>query len=208
MTTNRKFTWKEISRRFKLHRSYSISFNLSKVGEIFWVESERTVSKFRKKENETFCVVFTNCTKWERETRKFHVAVMQRWLKNVMHVQSCRFDNINLRIFCRSRYRRRCLSSVLLWSKHFATMVTWRHTSLSSVSLGATLTPEGNWRQCLCKILEWQSKSIMVCYGIFCSGQLQTPWMKRNAFSVTFRLSTLDWWNVLCLVWCLLFRSV
>ena len=174
MTTNRKFTWKEISRRFKLHRSYSISFNLSKVGEIFWVESEKTVSKFRKKENETFCVVFTNCTKWARETRKFHVAVMQRWLKNVMHVQSCRFANINLRIFCRSRYRRRfrCLSSVLLWSKHFATMVTWRHTSLSSVSLGATLTPEGNWRQCLCKILEWQSKSIMVCYGILCSGQL------------------------------------
>ena len=29
-----------------------------------------------------------------------------------------------------------------------------------------------NWRQCLCKILEWQTKSIMVCYGIFCSGQL------------------------------------
>ena len=115
--------------------------------------------------------------------------------KSVMHVQSCRFANTNLRFFCRSRYRRRCLclSSVLLWSKHFATMVTWRHTSLSSVSLGATLTPEGNWRQCLCKILEWQSKSIMVCYGILCSGQLQTPWMKRNVFSVTFRLSTLDW---------------
>ena len=54
--------------------------------------------------------------KWARETRKFHVAVMQRWLKSVMHVQICRFANINLRIFCRSRYRRRCrcLGSVLL----------------------------------------------------------------------------------------------
>ena len=91
MTKKQKFTWKEISHRFKLHRSYSISFNLSKVGEIFWVKSEKTESKFRKNENENFCVVFTNSMKWARETRKFHVAVMQRWLKSVMHVQSCRF---------------------------------------------------------------------------------------------------------------------
>ena len=34
---------------FKLHRSYSISFNLSHVDEIFEFESERTVSKVRKK---------------------------------------------------------------------------------------------------------------------------------------------------------------
>ena len=31
-----------------------------------------------------------------REIRKFHVAVMQRRLKSVMHVQSCCFANINL----------------------------------------------------------------------------------------------------------------
>ena len=210
MTTNRKFSWKEISHRFKLHRSYSISFNLSKVGEIFGVESERTVSKFRKKENENLCVVFTNSMKWARETRKFHVAVMQRWLKSVMHVQICRFANINLRIFLP-------FSLPSPWSLlkfRIAVIQTFCYHSnvtshfIASVSLGVTLTPERNWRQCLCKILEWQSKSIMVCYGIFCSGQLQTPWMKRNAFSVTFRLSTLDWWNVLCLVWCLLSRSV
>ena len=41
-----------------------------------------------------------------------------------------------------------------------------------SVSLGTSLTPKRNWRQCLCKILGWQTKSIMVCYGIFWSGQL------------------------------------
>ena len=34
--------------------------------------------------------------------------------------------------------------------------------------------PKRNWRQCLCKILGWQTKSIMVCYGIFWSGQYQT----------------------------------
>ena len=45
------------------------------------------------------------------------------------HVQSYCFDNRNL-LLCRSRWRRRrrCLSSLLLWSRNFATMVTWRHT--------------------------------------------------------------------------------
>ena len=35
-------------------------------------------------------------------------------------------------------------------------------------------TPKRNWRQCLCKILGWQAKSIMACYGIFWSGQQKT----------------------------------
>ena len=63
---------------------------------------------------------------------KFRVAVVQRRLKQInvqksmMHVPGC------LLLFCRSRCRRRyrCVSSLLLWSKNFATMVTWRHTSL------------------------------------------------------------------------------
>ena len=32
---------------------------------------------------ETFCVAFTNSVKRAGEIRKFHVAVVQRWLKNV-----------------------------------------------------------------------------------------------------------------------------
>ena len=36
---------------FKLHRSYSLSFNLSNVGEIFWIESER-----KRKRNFLCCV--------------------------------------------------------------------------------------------------------------------------------------------------------
>ena len=38
---------------------------------------------------------------------------------------------LNLLLFClfRCRSRRRCLSSLLLWSRNFATMVTWGHTS-------------------------------------------------------------------------------
>ena len=65
-------------------------------------EFHRTVFKFRKKKKkrkENFCVVFTYCIKQARETRKFHVAVLQRRLgnvqKSVMRVQSCCFANIN-----------------------------------------------------------------------------------------------------------------
>ena len=46
--------------------SILISFNLSNVGEIFWVESQRTVSKFRKRKK-FFCVVLTYFIKRARE---------------------------------------------------------------------------------------------------------------------------------------------
>ena len=88
-----------------------------------------------EKEKEPFCTVFTYSVKRASEIRKFHVAIVQRLLKNVqkslMHLQTCCFTNINLLLFCPSRCRRCrcCLSFLLLWSKHFATMVTWRHTS-------------------------------------------------------------------------------
>ena len=51
--------------------------------------------------------------------------------KSVMHVQSCCFTNINLSLFCPSRCRRHrcCLSSLLLSSQKWATMVTCRHSS-------------------------------------------------------------------------------
>ena len=48
-----------------------------------------------------------------------------------MHVQNYCFVNRNLLLFYKSRCfrRRRCLSSLLLWSRNFGTMVTWRHTT-------------------------------------------------------------------------------
>ena len=88
-----------------------------------------------EKERETFCVVFTYSVKQVHEIGKFHLPVVQRWLKNVqksvMHVQSCCFANINLLLFCCCLCRPRCccLSSLLLWSKNFASMVTWHLTS-------------------------------------------------------------------------------
>ena len=52
-------------------------------------------------------------------------------------------------------------------------IVTWRCVTWSDgaeIARGcverAILTPKRNWRQCLCKIFGWQTKSFMVCYGI------------------------------------------
>ena len=95
---------------------------------------ERTVFKLKRK---FLCfVVFTYSIKRSREIRKIHVE--QRRLRN--HICNnvwgtcklmCCFANINLLLFFRCRCRcRRCLNSLLLWSRNFATMVTWRHKSL------------------------------------------------------------------------------
>ena len=95
------------------------------------VESERL-----KKEKREFCVVFTypQPIKQAHGIRKFHVTVMQWRLRNLkkgmMHMQSCCFANINLLLFCYCCPHCHCLSSHLLWSTNFATLVTWCHTSL------------------------------------------------------------------------------
>ena len=88
--------------------------------KFMWDKLERTiVSKFKKKK-ENFCVVLTYPIKRARQIRNFHVAVVQRRIRNiqksVMHVQSCYFANINLLLFYRSRLspRRRCSSFLLL----------------------------------------------------------------------------------------------
>ena len=45
--------------------------------------------------------------------------------------------------------------------------------ALSSVSLGSWNGAKRKWKQCLRKILWWQTKRIKVCYGILWSGQLK-----------------------------------
>ena len=73
------------------------------LGKFSGVKSERTVSKFRKRKWKLLCYVFTFSFKPVREIRRFHVAVVQRRLRNVqksvMRVQSCCFANKNLRLF-------------------------------------------------------------------------------------------------------------
>ena len=86
-----KIHLKENSPYFKLHRSYSISFNLSNLGGISGVESKESYLSLEK-ERENFCLVFIYSIKRASEIRTFLVTVVQRWLRNVqksvMHVQS------------------------------------------------------------------------------------------------------------------------
>ena len=93
-------------RFFKFSRAYSISSN---IGNFFWELSSRGLYQSSGKEKESCCLVFPSSTK--REIRHFHVVVVQRRQRNVqksvMHVQSCCFANLNLLLFCRSRWRRR-----------------------------------------------------------------------------------------------------
>ena len=116
---------------FTVNRSYSFSFNLSNVLGL----NPKGPYLSLKKEKENFCVVFTYSVKQACEIRKFHVAVVQRRLRNVQKAWcACKvvvFLNINLLVFncSRCRRRRRCLNSLLLRSRNFATMVTWRHIS-------------------------------------------------------------------------------
>ena len=80
------------------------------------VESERTISKFRKKKY-NFCLAFTCPIKWVCKIRKFHVAAVQRW-KRIMQRAWWMFSLLSP-------------SSLVLFSSrnNSATMVMWRHTS-------------------------------------------------------------------------------
>ena len=68
--------------------------------------------------------------------------------------------------------------------QHTIILFVWHPKILHKhCSLGTFLTPKRNWRQCSCKTLGWQTKSIMVCYGIFWSGQFQL-WFLLIPFSL------------------------
>ena len=64
-----------------------------------------------------------------------------------MHVQNFYFANINLLLFCRSRCRRRrrrrrgFLSFLLLWSKHLASIITWRHKARTHIKIPSVHPP-------------------------------------------------------------------
>ena len=125
--------------QFHFHQSYSVSFYLmSNVSKILWgwIQTDCT-SKFRKrKRKRNFSVVVTHSIKRVCENRKFCVAVIWWWQRNVqkstMHVQSCFFWGLNLlHLYCSCcRHCCHCLSSPLLWSRNFANMAMWGHTFL------------------------------------------------------------------------------
>ena len=148
------------------------------------VESQRPNLSL-KQERKNFCVVFTYSVKQAREIRKFHVAVVQWRLKNVqkrvMHVQSCYFANINLLLFAvlfadASPSSLLKKSSLLFWSRNFATMVTWRHTSLYYLG-NSLLTIKGayNTHSCSFRLGACNLSPDVVCKKVpFAVGDCQT----------------------------------
>ena len=78
-----------------------------------------------EKQIDNFCDVLTYSLKRAREIRKFHIAIVQRWLRNVqksvMHVQSGCFANIIVLLFCCSLCLRcsRCFSSLVVVIQKF-----------------------------------------------------------------------------------------
>ena len=62
-------------------RAYSISLNSSNVGKIFWELNSKGLYQSSGKENESCFLAFMSSTK--RESRHFHVVVVQRRQKKV-----------------------------------------------------------------------------------------------------------------------------
>ena len=118
----------------KLHRSYSIPFNVSIVRDISGVESEGTVPKFTK----TKRIIFLSCGHllykagaWNedvscrsRATTAKKCAKKRDTRANLLF---CKLTPIGFHFSCCPRLCC-CLRCLLLWSRHFATIVTWRHT--------------------------------------------------------------------------------
>ena len=66
----------------KLHWSFQFHLILSNVGKIFWGWIWKGLYQSLEKEN--FCVLFTFSIKRTCELGKIHVAMVQRWLRNVI----------------------------------------------------------------------------------------------------------------------------
>ena len=81
----------------------------------FWELNSKRLYQSSEKDEESRYLLFTSFTKGE--ITRFHVVVVQWRERNVqisvMHEYCCCFDNLDLLLLCRSRWRRRrrCLSS-------------------------------------------------------------------------------------------------
>ena len=121
------------------------------------VECESTVSVFRKRK-------FLCCVHQLHRVGAWNKEVSCRKKRTVMHVQSFSFTNINLSLFCCSHRccLCPCLTSLLLWSRIFATVAMWAHSSLLSITLLQTtsccaIIISGlnliRWRNCTYRLL-------------------------------------------------------
>ena len=114
----KSLTCKSLSHYFKLHRSYSISFNLA---NLFFGTISVYSDLSLEKESDNFCVVLIYSIKQACEIGTFHVVVVQRRQRNVQNnvhgtckVVVCQHKHI---IFCRRLRRWFCCHAemVLPW---------------------------------------------------------------------------------------------
>ena len=133
------------------------------------VESERSVSKFRRGKRQLPCGVHLLHKAGACEIRKFHVAGVQRRQRNLqnsmLHVQICFcfFVNKNLYFFATLLPSP---SLVLLLSRNSATMVMWRNTSplYWSFNFQFSGAPNVNFWKNICSEDDLRSRS----FGTFC----------------------------------------
>ena len=98
-------------RFFKLYRAYSI---LSNIGNFFLELSSRRLYQSSGKEKKSCCLVFPSST-GKQEARRSRAETAKKCTKKRVARAELLFANLNLLLFCRSRWRRRrrCLSSLL-----------------------------------------------------------------------------------------------
>ena len=90
-----------------------------------WLNAKVLCLLFRKRK-------FLCCVHQLHRVGAWNKEVSCRKKRSVMHVQSFSFANINLSLFCCSHRccLCPCLTSLLLWSRIFATVAMWAHSSL------------------------------------------------------------------------------
>ena len=99
------------SRCFKLHFSYSISFNMSNVDEFFWTWFWRTVFNLRKRKRKLSSCVYVLHKTWNGGISTLHSRNngKQMYKQSVMHARAnLLFRQSNPFLFCCSRCRCRC----------------------------------------------------------------------------------------------------
>ena len=98
-------------RFFELYRAYSI---LSNIGNFFLELSSRGLYQSSGKEKKSCCLVFPSST-GKQEARRSRAETAKKCTKKRVARAELLFANLNLLLFCRSRWRRRrrCLSSLL-----------------------------------------------------------------------------------------------
>ena len=89
------------SRCFKLYCPYSILFSLSNFGNFFWSWILKDCIKVQEKKNKVvvLCLRSTQNVKLLRFSRRCRAVTVKKFIKSLMHLQSCYFANLNILLF-------------------------------------------------------------------------------------------------------------